>query len=725
MLKKHFLMAAAIVFAGYATLAPAGQVSPEQKLVWGHAMITFPLDLDVLKPWIPEGYEGQYVSYPLDTRRNYAPGMYHRPDVQSAKNAGLDGFSVDIFTDGAAADGYLAAADALGGFHIAACLDGGNDEQIVKAITVYCERAAKHPSAAKVGEAFVIFTYGTSEAGSPERWKRLRAEIASKGYKTWWMPDLGSDPSKIESNLPYFESGYSFVTPPQGLKAVADVYARKSKPFGGGMMPGYYRLAGGFTDAKGTQTYRDLWKQHLAVQPPWVQISTWNDLAETTGIMPTSDFNLTRSEITAWFAARFRNEATPWKEPRLYITTPKTIYPGQKSHVEALVLNPLSEPVEVSVQLHDSAGKPFSAPVRTVVGPGQEGEAVIQLDTALPEGRFFRARAALLGGKDSPEVLSSPIVVLDRDAQQGFVPLYYSIPAHRSLHRDIRISLGGSPAKVSIVAPPDIKAEFSEILFNNEILMNFLNQATTAIEVPRLRTKTIRSPDGAVAYPKGEIKGGTPWGFYLARFTDVDYNVSYSDPAFVDPPGNLKLKEKYSFDEESGDVAKDSSSFQRAGEFQNLARIRPGLGDRGGAISFGGEDSRLNLVLGQTPPGPVSIKMAVRPRSYGGMFFCDAGGMWMNTTAEGAVQFVRLGPQGPVTQTSKVLIPLNQWSSLEFIWDAGKMKTFINGKAESETSCEPKFTSWRRVLGCNPFGSGSAYYNGDIDDFEILSLGKP
>ncbi len=719
---RNASLSAAAALAGSYSLAQAGQVSPERRLVWAHAMITFPLDLDVLKPWIPEGYEGQYVSYPLDVRRNYVSGLAHRADVQSGKNAGLDGFPVDIFSDGTAADGYLAAADALGDFHIAACIDGGTDEQIVKAVTVYCDRAAKHPSAAKIGDSFVIFTYGTAEAGSPERWKRLRAEILAKGYKTWWMPDLGNDPSKIQSNLPFFESGYTFVTPPQGLKSIADVYAKNSKPFGGGMMPGYYRFAGGFTDAKGTRTYRDLWKQHLAVQPAWVQISTWNDLAETTGIMPTSDFNLTRAEITTWFAARFRQEPPPWKEPRLYITTPKTVYPGQESPVEALLLNPLSRPVEVSVQLYDSNGNPFASPGKNIVGSGEEGEAVIQLKDAFPPGRFFRARATIRDGKENLEVESPPIVILDRNAQSGFVPLYYSVPAHRSLPRKVDVSLTGSPAKVSIVAPPDIRAEFSEILFNNEILRNFLSQRPVPIEVPHLRTKAIRSPDGATAYPKGEIKGGTPWGFYLARITDGGYRVSYSDPVFVDPPGDLKLKERYSFDEESGEVSKDSSSFQRAGELQKVNRIRPGFGGGGGALSFNGENCRLNLVLGQTPPGPVSIKMAVRPRAYGGMFFCDAGGLWMKTTPEGAVQFVRLGPKGPVTQTSESRIPLNQWSSLEFVWDADTMKTFINGQSHGETSCEPKFASWRRALGCNPFGGGSAYYEGDIDDFEIRSL---
>ena len=683
-------------------------------------MITFPMDLDVLKPWIPEGYEGQYLAYPLDSRRNYPTGAAHQADVQSGKDAGLDGFAVDIFTDGTAADGFLTAADKLGGFHIAACIDGGTDEQIVKAVITYCDRATEHPSAAKVGDSFVIFTYGTAIGNRPERWRQLREQIAAKGYKTWWMPDLGYDPKPIKSHLPVFESGYTFVSPPQGLKEIADIYAKHAKPFGGGMMPGYYRLAGGFTDAKGTRTYRDLWKQHLAVQPAWTQVSTWNDLSETTEIMPNSDFNLTRAEITHWFANRFRNEPAPWREPRLYITTPKTVYPGQESIVEGLVLNPLSHPVEVSVQLYDASDRPFGAPIRSTVGPGQDGEAVLRLKAdEFPAGRFLRARAVLRYGDGSSEVESPPIVMLDGEAQPGFVPLYYSVPAHRSLPGEVKINVSGTPSLATITAPSGVQAEFSEVLFNNEILKNFLKDTPVPLEVPRRRTKAIRAPDGAVAYPAGEIKGGTSWGFYIARVTDSQYRVGYSDPVFVDPSGDLRLKEKYAFDEAKGNVANDSSAFQRAGELENVAWINPGFGGNGTAISFNGENSRLNLVLGQTPPGPLSIKMAVRPRTYGGTFFCDAGGMWMKTTGEGTLQFARLGPQGFVTLTGKNRIPLNEWSSLEFIWDGAMMRMFINGQPEGETPCNVKFASWRRALGCNPFGKGSDYYNGDLDEFEI------
>lgn len=126
--------------------------------------------------------------------------------------------------------------------------------------------------------------------------------------------------------------------------------------------------------------------------------------------------------------------------------------------------------------------------------------------------------------------------------------------------------------------------------------------------------------------------------------------------------------------------------------------------------------------LGLTPPGPLSIKITVRPRAYGGYFFCDAGGMWMTTTPDGKPQFVRLSPAGWATATGKTPLPLNAWTPLEFTWDGATLKLFVNGHLDGEAPCGPKFGSWRRALGCNPFGSGSAYYDGDIDNFEMRAL---
>ena len=734
---KRFLLFATLCAASTCTsiCARAGQVLPAQRLVWAHAMIVFPLDLDVVKPWLPEGYESAYPSYPLDARRNYPEGQRFAPDVRSAKAAGLNGFSVDIFQDGNAADGYLDAADQAGDFHIAACLDGVNETNAAAAIVKYCESASKHPSAAKVGAAFVIFTYGTGGSDqTPAMWQRVRAAVKARGYQIWLIPDLDkggrSDDmlARAQEFFPVVDAGYTFGSALQRFPALADLYQRENKPFGGGMMPGYYRVGGGFYDARGTQTYRAEWHRHLAARPNWAHIATWNDLGETTQIMPDSEFNLTRSDITHWFANQFRGQELPWNLPRLYITTPKWIYDGQSGLAEGLVLNPLEHPLQVSLQLVDSQQRAVGASQTAIVAPHSDGAATMQVRFAtIPKNRFYRARATLRDGQRVlSSVLSAPILLLEEAAQPNFAPIYYSIPALHALPGKVTIALDGTPtqgrtAHATIGIPPNTRVQFSDVIFNGEVLRNFLTQPPTPLEVPR-HTGGTTTPDGARVVPAAAIKGGTEWGFYLARVIDEEYRVAYSDPIWVAPPQDVALKDRYHFDEGEGQIVRDASPFRHSGEGQNLVWIKPGFNNSPFAISFNGKDARLNLSLGSTPSGPLELKLAVRPRAYGGMFFCDSGGLWLTTTAEGHIQLVRLGPNGWATLTGNTSIPLKQWTQLTARWDGAKMQLWVNGALDGAVACPPKFASGRRALGYNPFGAGSGYYDGDLDEWRLRAL---
>ena len=712
------------------TSAHAGEVSLQKKMVWAHSMIVFPLDLDILKPWLPGGYEQSNVAYPLDVRQNYPAGFHQLPDVRSAKEAGLDGFSVDIFVDGAAANGYMQAADQLGGFNIAACLDGGTVDEAIKAFSVYCENASKHPSAARIGDAFVVFTYN-SAAHTVAEWDHIRAGLKQKGVKIFLIGDLGMDygpnGSELESRVSaYFSShdaGYTFSSSKEYWPRIQALYKKKDKPFIGGMMPGYFRIGGGDEDAHATAAYRAEWHKHLASSVPWVHISTWNDLAETTAIMPTSDFNTTRQELTRWYASKYRGEKIDWKTPRLYITSPKFIYPGKTVQLEALVLNPGKRVIKVHAQWLDADCKPLGIRAQSTVRPNQEGTAVAELPIKeYPKGRFLRSEADMLdGSKVIARVISAPTLVLDPLAQPGYKLLYTSIPAHHALQAKVGIRLSGKPiggkkSSVEIVSPSGVQPQFSEILFNGEILKNFLTIKPTPLTVPWHTSPTSM-----------EIKGGTEWGFYYARITDSNYRTAWSDPKYVAPKGDLNLRESYQFEEGSGVQTVDSSPFRRVGILENVEWVSPGAKDSKYAVRFNGTNSRINPPLYQTPAGPFSMKLDVRPAAYEGHFFCDGGGMWMTTDASGHVVFVRLGGVNPhqwVTANSTGAIPLNEWTHLEFRWDGKMMLIFINGKQDGTAACRPLFSSWRRAIGCNPFGSGSAYYNGDLDNFEIKLL-KP
>ena len=702
-------------------------------MVWSHAMITFPLDLDVVKPWVPEGWEQLYPRYPLDTRRNWPGGDWYLPDVRSAKAAGVDGFAVDVFTNGNAANGYLTAADKLGGFQIAPCLDLGgggteasNEAAAIKAVGDYCDSAAKHPSAAKIGDAYVVFTYGTNQM-PPEAWQRVRDALRKQGHQTWWMPDLNV--SETTRYFPVFEGGYQFGGPGDWNRAVA-LFKASGKAFAGGMMPGYSRVGGGYGDAGATANYRGLWHDLMDSGTPWAMVVTWNDLSENTEIMPNSDWNLTRADLTRWEAAQWKGQAPPWDEPRLYLTTPQAVYPGAGAPVEALVLNGSPRPVRVSVELLDADRKPLGVGTNAVVAARADGAATMTLKVSqVPTRRFLRARATLrAGGQVLASVLSAPILIPDPEAQPGLRTLYYSLPARQSLPGTVKITLNGSPlggktAEARVVAPLGVTPQFSEVLFNGEVLKNFLTAPPVPLTVPVRVDRATVTPDGANVIPVGAIKGGTEWGFYEARVTDQNYRVGYSDPIYLAPAGDLSLKARYDFDEGNGTIASDASVFRRTAELQNVRWVSPGFGGQGACLGFNGKDARVSLAQGGTPNGPFSLKIAVRPRTYAGLIYCDDGGLWMGFTPDGKALYTRLRPGGGWnTAYGKTTIPLNQWTPLEFTWDGHVSRVFVNGLLDGEGDAPPAFGSGRCALGYNPFGHGSSYYDGDLDSLEIKTL---
>jgi hypothetical protein len=430
--------------------------------------------------------------------------------------------------------------------------------------------------------------------------------------------------------------------------------------------------------------------------------------------------------------AKWKGEHSPWNESRLYITTPQLLYPGQAEPAEALVLNGSDLPVRANVALVDCHGKPVGAPARAAIGKHTEGAATIIVNQpASMVGKFLRAQATMTaGGRTIASVLSAPIIFVSKDAQPGFRPLYYSIPASKALPARVKITLRGNPvrdtnASAKVVVPQGIDPQFSELLFNAEILKNYLTEAPSALPVPVSAKSSTRVPDGTVVQPVGAVKGGTRWGFYMARVTDKQYRVGYSDPVYFGPDGDLSLKASYDFDEGRGTLAFDRSPYRRAGELTDVQWVSPGADGSGSCVSFDGKHSRINFPLAVTPSENFSLKIAVRPRSYDGVFFCDSGGLWMAFTPDGKATYTRLGPGAGhnwVVATGRTTIPLNQWTRFEFTWDGQTSRIMVNGKLDGEARCGPQFESSRSALGYNPFGAGSAYFNGAVDDLQIRLL---
>ena len=730
--KRLAIVVAAIVFNAAVGLAQAAEPTIlEKRLVWSHSMMCFPLDLKYIIPYHPDtGAESYGANYPLEQELGLEARSGHgwlETDIEDAKNAGIDGFFVDVFTGNC--KGYFEAADRVGGFLIAPCIDLSGvpkdkiEDVAVRTIVANCKAAESFKSPARVGDALVVFDYG-SEMMAPDAWSRVIQHVNQAGYKIYFVGAVNGDgdlagksllPPTIAQWLPAFDAGYSFGGMGKWFHDVTDLYRAAGKPFMGGMMPGYYRIGGGHTDARGTALYRSEWHRMLDAGLPWICESTWNDLSENTHILPAADLNDTRSDITRWFSAKFKGRQPPWSGPQLYITTPKTVYPNAAYVAEALVLNGASRPATVRIELIDSAGKPLrgAEPASADVAPGQDGAAMVTFSlTQRPGSGYVRARASVLvGGKPIARVASAPTVWLDPIAQPGYATMYYSIPAQLALPGKVDLSLSPGPdgAQIATVTPPKADIKFVDLLHNGELVRNFFATPPYRQSVPR------RDSGNAIV-------GKTTWGYYVSRVIDKDHRVAYSDPVYVAPKGDLRVTETYSFDEGAGASAADSSAYERTARLVKATWSTPGSNGLGACVSFNGVDSRVDLPLAQGPNGPMQFAVSARPRAYAGNIYCDSGGMWLSIGGGGTAQFVRRGPSGWVTVTGKSRVPLDEWTRFRCVWDGAKMSLYVNDKLDGEAECPPAFGSFRRALGCNPYGSGSGYWNGDIDDFKIEML---
>ena len=705
---------------------PIVQASPDRPMVWVHSMVCFPLDLK----WLPGGY-GQCAPLEQEQGLEERTGKgWAATDIQDAKAAGVDGFSVDVF-DGDDRS-YLEQADAVGGFLIAPCLDlsttpdARREATAIRVIEQNCRVAERHPSAARVGGAYVVFLYGTGML-SPEAWGRVRAQVKADGYDTYLVAavEAGGDLS-VESKfprevmaryLPPFEAAYSFGSTGPWWKETGALVKDSGKVWAGGMMPGYDRETpnGGYSDARATAAYREEWHRHLAAKPAWACVSTWNDLAENTELLPDSDWNVTRAELTRWFSAKFKGQSVGWTQPHLYVTTPKTVYRDRPVPAEGLALNTLPRPVRVTTELMDGAGRPVGRPVTALVPPGQDGAATATIRlSAFPAGRFLRARATLRdGAKVIATVLSAPILALDEMSQPGYRQTYYSIPAHKSLPGTVRLAVRAAPGdgmrQARVIPPVGTLVRFAEALHNGALARNFFHAPAT-ITLPR-------RDEG------GQVIGLTAWGFTVGRVTDDHFRVGYSDPVYTAPRGDVSLWEKFDFDEGAGQIAHDASVYGKVGRLQDTEWVTPGVGGKGACLRFNGTTSRVLLADTKTPTGPLSLSLTVRPAKLGGFLYGDGGGLICEIRPDGTLNFSLLTGGGWRPVVSKTALKPGEWARLEFTNDGHTSRIWINGRLDAEAPSGPLNDSGSPMIGGNPYGGDA--YAGDLDDFALRALPAP
>jgi hypothetical protein len=507
------------------------------------------------------GAPGYGSLYPLDLVPG-GPRAAPRPGsgVLRAQQAGLTGMQILQFEQVNAGSDFVVDwmdqadptwrdGDRDNDFSIAPCLLVRSTQGAVRMIAQYSAAAAGRPSAARIDGRLVVFVYAPRSL-SLDQWRDVRRAVRATGSDVFLVGDLQAESSqhrlRLDENLvaPYlsvFDASWLF---DDGTPAIWDevqgLLSARRQPFAGGVMPGYDRETswnGGYVDAGGTARLRYEWELALSSGASWTTIVTWNDAVEHTDIKASSDWNHTRQDVTAFYAAKFRGLPPPRPTAELYVTTPTFVRTGEAVGAEGLVLNGSTRTVTVHTMLVDASRRPVGPVTTAAVPPGAAVAATTAAGpdrTVLP-GRFLRAVSWIedATGRVLQAVLSAPVVVYGRTDRPSPMlrRLYYSVPAARALPAQVRLTLTGTPsatapAMATVTVDPGGGIRFVEVLQNTREVMR-------GYDVDRLSATV---PMSATVITGGQSVSAETSGFYVGRAIDQKERVGYSDPLFVPAP---------------------------------------------------------------------------------------------------------------------------------------------------------------------------------------------
>ena len=438
----------------------------------------------------------------------------------------------------------------------------------VELIRGYVTAASNYASAAKINGKYVLYMYASSsevDGFNPAKWAAIRNDNRIKNLPIYYIFDYGLDASqngnsitaaseaKTSALFPYCDANYLFDDSLQYFWPRFVTFVNKyHRPQVGGVMPGYDRENqgenGGYRDALGTGVYRELLENFRGSGIRWQNIITWNDIVERHEVRPTSDWNKTRSDITAFYSAIHRGIPQPRPQAELYVTVPKAIKVGAKISAEAMVLNGSQQSVTTTIQLFNQAGQALgSVYTSSSIGSNQSGDATTPgniIASTAQAGQWIRAKAQLKNqaGTVIQEVVSAPICIYPSSANPTavFRRLYYSTPAYAALQSAATISITNSPvsspntSKATVTTNGGQSMRFIEVLQNTrQVWMEFDVSSYTTSSVPNgqggYADKLPMNPRSSAG---GHIVTASAQGFYVGRVIDNQERVGYSDPIY-------------------------------------------------------------------------------------------------------------------------------------------------------------------------------------------------
>lgn len=309
-------------------------------LVFAHYFPPYPLSLDnqpadrdyyTRNYLTPNGEGGKHAAYGGLLRDRPPPVPPSSGDwrltnmereVRTARDAGLDGFSVDILAlTGTNADrvGTLlrAAHAADPGFKIMLMPDMTALHSSAQALADALARWAAAPSAHRLPDGRLVVSPFKAEAHSPAWWTQVTDRLAKQhGIRTALVPLF----------LNYRSHAQEFASISYGFSA----WGNRSHT-GQNAIPGDVRLAHGldkkwmqpvavqdarpnqaiYDEAGNTALLRTTWQHAIQDGADWVQLTTWNDYSETSQVAPSLHNGHAYLDLCSYYLTRFKTGKWP------------------------------------------------------------------------------------------------------------------------------------------------------------------------------------------------------------------------------------------------------------------------------------------------------------------------------------------------------------------------------------------------------------------------------
>ncbi|MFI1533062.1 glycoside hydrolase family 71 protein [Streptomyces anandii] len=316
-----------------------GVLRASPHLVFAHYFPPYPLSLDnrpaardyyTRNYLAPQGERGKHAAYGGLLRDRPLPVPPSAGDwrlanlereVRTARDAGLDGFTVDILSltgpNRQRVDMLLRAAHRVDpGFRIVLMPDMTSLHTDPRTLADQLAEMAASPSAHRLPDGRLVVSPFKAEQYDPAWWSQVVARLREHGVHTALVPvflDFRANAERFAPVSYAFSSwgnrSYTRQTGVAGDIRLAHSLGRKwmqavsvqdARP-----------NQGVYDEAGNTATLRSTWNHAISDGADWVQLTTWNDYSEGTQFAPSLHNGHAYLDISSYYLTRFKTGAWP------------------------------------------------------------------------------------------------------------------------------------------------------------------------------------------------------------------------------------------------------------------------------------------------------------------------------------------------------------------------------------------------------------------------------